>query len=327
MKRREFITLLGGAAASVALPHATRAQQVPVIGFLSVRSRDESAHLVEAFRRGVAENGYTEGRNVAIEYRWADGQYDRLPALAAELVRRPVTVLAAAGGQPAALAAKAATATIPVVAAFSADPVAAGLVASLNRPGGNLTGVSNLSTAMEPKRLGLLREVVRTAGTVGVLLNPAFPAAADQLRDIEQAAHTIGEQVQVLRASTDRELEAAFEAIAQQRIPALLVASDPFFNIRRERLAVLAARAAVPTMYGFRDYVVAGGLMSYGIDLPDVYRQLGVYTGRVLKGARPADLPVLQPTKFEFVLNLKTAKALGVKFSDDLLSLADEVIE
>jgi len=326
VKRREFIMLVGGAAA---WPVAVRAQQpaMPVIGFLSTRARDESAHLVEAFRRGLAENGYAESRNVAIEYRWADGQYDRLPALAAELARRPVTVLAATGGQPAAMAAKAATATIPVVAAFSADPVATGLVASISRPGGNITGISNLSTALEPKRLSLLREVVRSAGSVGVLLNPTFPPSSDQLKDIEGAARVIGQQLHVVRASTDGELEAAFETIARDHIPALLVASDAFFNTRRDKLAVLAARAAVPAMYGFRDYVLAGGLMSYGIDLPDVYRQVGIYVGRILKGAKLTELPVLQPIKFEFVLNVKTAKALGIKFSDDLLSLADEVIE
>jgi ABC-type uncharacterized transport system substrate-binding protein len=327
MRRREFVLALGGAAA--AWPLAAKGQQpaMPVVGFLSTRARDESAHLAEAFRRGLAENGYSEGQNAAIEYRWADGRYDRLPALAVELARRPVTVLAALGGQPAAMAAKAATATIPIVAAFSSDPVATGLVESLSRPGGNVTGISNLSTAMEPKRLSLLRELVRPARTVGVLLNPTFPPASDQLKEIEEAARSVGQQLDVLRASSDRELEAAFETIAQHRVPALLVASDPFFNTRRDRLALLAARAAVPVMYGFRDYVVAGGLMSYGIDLPDVYRQVGLYVGRILKGVKLAELPVLQPIKFEFVLNLKTAKALGIKFPDDLLSLADEVIE
>jgi putative ABC transport system substrate-binding protein len=327
LKRREFVRLLGSAA--VAWPLAARAQQpaMPVVGFLSARAHDESAHLTEAFRRGLAENGYTEGQTVAIEYRWADGQYDRLPALAAELVRRPVTVMAAGGGQPAALAAKAATTTIAVVAAFSADPVAAGLITSLSRPGGNVTGVSNLSASLEPKRLGLLREVARSATAVGVLLNPAFSPSVEQLKDIEAAARAIGQELHVLRAGTDHELETAFESIAQQHIPALLVAVDPFFNTRRAKLVALAARAAVPAVYGFRDYAVAGGLMSYGVDLSDVYRQLGVYTGRVLKGAKPADLPVLQPIKFELVINLKTAKALGVKISDNLLSLADEVIE
>jgi putative ABC transport system substrate-binding protein len=326
VKRRTFIAALGGAAA---WPMVARGQQpaMPIVGFLSTRSHDESAHLVGAFRRGLAENGYTEGRNVAIEYRWADGDYNRLPGLAAELAGRPMTVLAASGGQPAALAAQVATATIPIVAAFSADPVAAGLVASMSRPGGNITGISNLSTALEPKRLGLLREVVRSAGTVGVLLNPVFPPSADQLKDIEQAAGAIGQPLEVLQASTDRELEAAFETIVQHRIPALLVASDPFFNTRRDKLTALAARTAVPAMYGFRDYAVAGGLMSYGVDLPDVYHQVGIYVGRILKGAKVSELPVSQPIKFEFVLNLKTAKALDIKFSNDLLSLADEVIE
>ena len=278
---------------------------------------------VAAWPRTATPRAATWRSNIA----GADGDYNRLPALAAELVRRPVTVLAATGGQPAALAAQTATATIPIVAAFSADPVATGLLTSISRPGGNITGVSNLSTALEPKRLSLLREVVRSAGTVGVLLNPTFPPSSDQLKDIEEAARAIGQQLDVLRASTDRELEAAFETIAQHRIPALLVASDPFFNTRRDKLAVLSARAAVPAMYGFRDYVVSGGLMSYVIDLPDVYRQMGLYVGRILKGTKLAELPVLQPIKFEFVLNVKTAKALGIKFSDDLLSLADEVIE
>jgi putative ABC transport system substrate-binding protein len=327
MIRRDFIALIGGAA--VAWPLAARAQQstMPVVGFLSTRARDESAHLAEAFRRGLGENGYAEGRNVTIEYRWADGRYDLLPAMAAELARHPVKVLAATGGQPAALAAKAATVAIPVVASFSSDPVATGLVGSLSRPGGNVTGVTNLSTQLEPKRLGILREMMRSAGTVGVLLNPAFPPSSDQLNDIEAAARAIGQPIDVLRATTDRELEEAFATVAQHHLPALLVGSDPFFNTRRDHLALLETRAGVPTMFGFRDYVVAGGLISYGIDLSDVYRQLGVYVGRVLKGAKPAELPVLQPIKFELVLNLKTAKTIGVKFSDNLLALADEVIE
>jgi putative ABC transport system substrate-binding protein len=327
MRRRDFMTGIAGSAA--AWPLAARAQHpaMPVVGFLTARGQEESTHLAEAFRRGLGENGYVEGRNVTIEYRWADGRYDLLPAMATELASRPVTVLAAAGGQPAALAAKTATTTIPIVAAFNADPVAAGLVGSLSRPGGNVTGVSNLSTLLEPKRLGVLREMMQAAGTVGVLLNPTFPLSADQLKDIEQAAQAIGQPIDVLRASTDSEVEAAFESIAERRIPALLVASDPFFSSRRDHLAILAARAAVPTMYGFRDYVVAGGLLSYGIDLSDVYRQLGLYVGRVLKGAKPAELPVQQPIKFEFVINLKTAKTLGIKIPDNMVSLADEVIE
>ena len=324
MNRRAFIALLGGTAA---WPRAARAQQAPVIGFLSARSPDDSAHLTDAFRRGLGEYGFVEGRNVRIEYRWALGEYDRLPVLAAELVRLPVTILVAAGGEPAARAAKAATTTIPVVGAFSSDPVKSGLVASLSRPGGNVTGISNLSTAMEPKRVGLLHELVPQATAFGALLNPDFPTADDQLRDIRAAAQTSALELHVLRASNDREIEAAFEAMAQQHIAALLVAADPFFNTRRAELAALAARHSVPAMYSFRDYIMAGGLMSYGIDLPDVYRQNGAYAGRVLKGEKPADLPVLQPIKFEFVINLKAAKALGVKFSDNLLSLADEVIE
>jgi putative ABC transport system substrate-binding protein len=327
VKRRDFITLLGGAA--VAWPLAARAQQppMPVIGFLSTRARDESAHLVQAFRRGLAENGYTESRNVVIEYRWADGRYDRLPELAAELVRRPVTVLISTGAEPSALAAKAATVTIPIVSTFTADPVERGLVASLNQPGGNVTGVNLLTATMEPKRLGLLRDLVPQAATVGVLLNPNFPLAASQLRDAQEAAHTIGLQLHVLRASTDREIDTAFESIAQLRIPALVVASDAFFITRRDKIVALAAHHAVPVIYNIREYPVAGGLMSYGINLADAYRQVGVYAAQIVKGAKPADLPVVQPTKFEFVINLKAAKVLGVKFSDNLLSLADEVIE
>ena len=327
MRRREFITLLGGAAAT--WPVAVRAQQpaLPVVGFLSSRSPDESANVVAAFRRGVAENGFIEGQTVAIEYRWAMGQYDRLPELAAELVRVPVAVLVSVGGEPSARAAKAATTTVPVVSIFSTDPVRSGLIASLSRPGGNVTGISDFNVAMEPKRLSLLRDLVPQAAVFGVLLNPDFPPAAEQLRAIQAAAQTLGVPVAVLRARTDRELEAAFETVTQQRIPALLVASDPFFVSQREQLAALAARHGVPAMYIFRDYVVAGGLMSYGTDLADMYHQAGVYAGRILKGARPADLPVMQPTKFEFVINLKAAKALGVKFSENLLSLADEIIE
>jgi putative ABC transport system substrate-binding protein len=325
--RREFITLLGGAAA--AWPLVARAQQppMPVIGFLSTRTPDESAHVVAAFHRGLAENGYVEGQNVAVEYRWALGHYDRLPTLATELVRLPVAVLAATGGDPAALAARTATATIPVVATFSADPVARGLVASLSRPGGNVTGVNNLTSALEAKRFGLLRELVPQAATIGVLLNPTWPLAASQLKDMQEAAHSIGVEIHILRASSDREIDTAFESASQQSIPALVVAGDAFLNTRRDRVAALATRHALPAMYSFRDYAVAGGLMSYGIDLPDVYRQVGIQAGRILKGAKPADLPVVQPTKFELVINLKAAKALGLNFPPGLLAIADEVIE
>ena len=327
MRRREFVTLLGGTAA--AWPLAVRAQQpaMPVIGLLSVRSPEESAHLLRAFLSGLAESGIVEGQNTVIQYRWAHGEYDRLPMLAAELVHAPVAVLVAVGGEPAARAAKTATTSIPVVTIFSTDPVKSGLISSLSHPGGNVTGVSNLATAMEPKRVGLLHELVPQAKAFGALINPDFPTFADQLADIQAAAQTTGVELHVFRAATNRDIEAAFEAITQQQIAALLVAADPFFNSRRDQIVGLAARRGVPAMYSFRDYAVAGGLMSYGIDLPDTYRQAGAYAGRVLKGAKPAELPVLQPTKFEFVINLKAAKALGVKFSDNLMSLADEVIE
>jgi putative ABC transport system substrate-binding protein len=327
MRRREFMTLLGGSL--VAWPLAARAQQpaMPVIGYLSTRAPDESAHLLAAFRRGLADIGFVEGQNVRVEYRWALGEYDRLAAQAAELVHRPVAVLAATGGEPAALAAMAATATIPVVATFAADPVKQGLIGSLSRPGKNVTGISNLATTLEAKRLGLLHELVPQAAKIGVLLNPALSTTANQLNDLQEAARTIGLQLHILRASTDGEIDAAFESVAQNRIPALAMAGDPFFNSRRDKLVALAARYAVPSMYSFRDYAVAGGLMSYGIDLPDVYRQIGVYVGRILKGAKPADMPVEQPTKFEFVINLKTAKALGLTVPEGLLNAADEVIE
>jgi putative ABC transport system substrate-binding protein len=327
MKRREFITLLGGAAA--ACPFAASGQQaaIPMIGLLSSRSSDESGYLTAAFHRGLAESGYIDGRNVAVDYRWADGQYDRLPALAAEMVRRPIAVLVSSGGDPVAMAAKSATSTIPIVFIVGSDPVALGLVASYNRPGGNATGINILTNALEPKRLGLLRELVPKATTLAVLLNPNNPPAQRQLRDLEEAGRITGLQPYFLRASNDSEIEAAFESIVQQRILALMVAADPFFNTRRHRLVALAARHLVPAMYQFREYPVAGGLMSYGIDITEVYRQIGIYVSRILKGARVADLPVQQPTKFEFVINLKTAKALGVQFSDNMLSLADEVIE
>ena len=294
MKRRDFITLLGGA---VAWPLAARAQQpgMPVIGFLSTRSRDESARVVPAFHRGLAEYDYVENQNMSIEYRWAFSQYGRLPALADELARRPVNLIVAVGGEPSARAAHAATAKIPIVATFSADPVASGLVASLSRPGGNLTGMSDLTSAMEPKRLGLLRELVPEATTLGMVLNPRFPPAARQLNDVEEAARAIGIQLHVLRASTDGEIDIAFDSVAQLRIRAFAVASDPFLLTRRDKIVALAAHHAVPGMYTFRDYAVAGGLMSYGTDLADVYRQIGAYAGRILKGEKPSDLPLCSP--------------------------------
>jgi putative ABC transport system substrate-binding protein len=327
IKRREFITALAGAAAT--WPLAARAQQaaMPVIGYLSSRSPDDTRHLVAAFLRGLNEEGYVEGKNVTIEYRWALGQYDRLSGMAADLVRRTVAVLTTSGGEPAALAAKSATSSIPIVFLIGGNPVALGLAASYNRPGGNATGINILTATLEAKRLGLLHDLVPQAKVIGVLLNPKFQPADNQLRDLQNAAPAIGLQIDVLRASNDRELDEAFATITQQRIAALAVTADPFFDTRRDKLVALAARHAVPTIYHFREYAAAGGLMSYGNDPLDVYRQAGVYTGRILKGASPGTLPVLQPTKFEFVINLKVAKALGVKFSDNLLSLADEVIE
>jgi len=327
MRRREFIKSIGGSV--VAWPLAARAQQSTklVIGFLSTRSRDESARLLSAFQRGLAEGGYTDGQNVTIEYRWALGRYDRLEALATELVRRPVNMIVAVGGDPSARAARAATATIPIVATFSSDPVASGLVVSLSRPGGNLTGISDLSTTLEPKRLGLLHELVPQAAIIAVLLNPTFPSASQQLKDLEGAARAIDAQLHMLRVSTDEEVELAFASIAQLHVPALIVAADAFLLTRRDKIVELAARHALPGMYFFRDYVLAGGLMSYGTDLADAYQQIGNYAGRVLKGAKPADLPIMQPTKFELLINLKTAKTLGIEIPANLLARADEVIE
>ena len=325
MKRREVITLLVGAAA---WPLAARAQRpaMPVIGSLSTVSPETSQAFYVAFYEGLASLGYIQGENLTVEARWAEGRYDRLPELAADLVRRRVAVIAAFA-PPATLAAMRATVTIPIVATFDSDPVASSLIASLNRPGGNATGVSVLASELEPKRLGLLRELMPQAATLGLLLNPNFPAAAIQLRDTEEAARTVGLELHVLRAGTDQEIDAAFASVPQHRLSALLVAPDPFFLTRRDKLAALAVRHAVATMSSFRDYAVAGGLMSYGIDLADVYRQVGVYVGRILKGENPGNLPVIQPTKFELIINLTTAKALALDIPPGVLAIADEVIE
>jgi putative ABC transport system substrate-binding protein len=326
IRRREFIGALGGAAA---WPLTARAQQpaMPVIGFLNPASPEPFSYLLAAFREGLKESSYVEGQNVTIEYHWAKGHYDQLQTLATDLVRRQVTVIAATGGSMSAQAAKAATATIPIVFNVGDDPVKLGLIASFNRPGGNITGVSTLSPTLEAKRLGLLRELVPNAVTVAVLLNPTNPDADLQRREIQVAATAIGRPLLIFSASSESDFDTAFAAIVEQRADALLVGSDTFFNSRREQIVALAARHAVPTIAAFRAFAESGGLMSYSVDFVEVYRQVGLYVGRVLKGERPADLPVVQPTKFELVINLKTAKALGIKISDNLLSLADEVIE
>jgi putative ABC transport system substrate-binding protein len=327
IRRRKFLaTLLGGAAA---WPIAARGQQsaMPVIGLLSVASLDLYAHPMAAFRDGLQEAGYIDGQNVTIEYRWADGRYDLLPSLAAELVGRRVTVLAAIGGTRVGRAAMAATPTIPIVFVSGADPIKVGLVPSLGRPAGNATGVHLLIGALDPKKLGLLRELAPHATLVGVLLNPNVEDFQFRVADVQEAARTMGLQIQVLRATTDREIDAAFAALSQIRAGALVVSSNAFFNTRRELIVARAARHAIPAIYDGREYAVAGGLVSYGTNRAQGYRQAGVYTARILKGAKPAELPVFQVTKFEFVINMKTAKAQGVKISDNLLSLADEVIE
>jgi ABC-type uncharacterized transport system substrate-binding protein len=327
LRRRQFITLLGGAA--VTWPLAARGQQptMPVIGFMSARSPEDSAHLVVAFHRGLGEGGFVEGQNVAIEFRWASGQYERLPALAAELVSNRVAVLVAVGGDPSPVAAKEATSTVPIVFGIGGDPVKTGLVESFNRPGGNVTGVTLMTALMEPKRLGLLRELVPGVPLIGVLLNPAFPPATRQLQELEQAAHAIGQRIVITKASTDEELDAAFGVLVQERIGALLVAADPYFDTRRDRIIASTAQHRLPAIYQFREYAVAGGLLSYGVSITEAYRQYGVYTASILKGAKPADLPVQQVVKFELVINMKTARELNVTISDNLLSLADEVIE
>ena len=331
MRRREFIALFAGAAASPVLwPHAAHAQQpaLPVIGFLSSQSPNVYAVRLRAFVQGLKEEGYIEGQNVAIEYRCAEAHNDRLPVLAAELVHHPVIVIAAAGGTPSALAAKAATATIPIVFAVAVDPMEVGLVASLNRPGGNLTGVTSLNVEIGPKRLELLRELMPTATTVAVLVNPTSPVLTEQfLRSLQAAAPGLGLHLHILHASTERDLDTVFAALDQLRLAALVICPDNFFNSRIEQLGVLALRHAMPAIYQYHPFVRAGGLISYGSSETDYYRLVGVYTGKILKGEKPANLPVMQSTKVELIINLKTAKALGLTVPLSLLGRADEVIE
>ena len=326
MRRREFIALIGSGVA--AWPFAAPGQPtVPVIGFLHSASPDGNADRLRAFRQGLKEAGFVEGENVAIEYRWAEGQPDRLPGLAADLVRRSVAVISTGGSPISSLAAKAATSTIPIVFAFGGDPVKFGLVASLSRPGGNVTGVNQLSNVLEEKRFGLLHELLPSAVLIGVLVNPNSPYAESQTSEVQAAARKLGQQIVLVKAGSEHNLEAAFAAIVKQGAGALIVASDPLFNNRRDQLVALAARYAVPASYSQREYAVAGGLMSYGTSITDAYRLVGVYAGQILKGAKPADLPVVRPTKFELVINLKAAKGLGLTIPDRLMALADEVIE
>jgi len=325
LRRREFIAVLGGAAA---WPLGARAQQpaMPVIGYLNFGSPESDVPRLTGLRRGLNQAGYVEGRNFMIEYRWAGNQVDRLPALASDLVQLQVAVIVAAGVPPA-LAAKAATASIPIVFAVSADPVQLGLVASLNRPGGNLTGFNAINAELGAKQLALLQELVPSAATIGFLENPDNLVFELTTRDVLAAASVIGLKAQILKAGTDREIDAAFASMVQARTGALLVGGDPLFNSRIEQIVALAARHAIPTMYSFREFVVAGGLISYGVSLTETYRQIGLYTGRILKGEKPTDLPVQQATKLGLIINLKTAKALGLQVPDKLLALADEVIE
>jgi putative ABC transport system substrate-binding protein len=323
--RREFMALVGGAAA---WPLAARAQQaMPVIGFLHSGSPEQVAHILAGFHRGLGETGYFAGGNLAIEYLWARGRYDQLPLLAADLVQRGCSVIVAAGGEHTARAAKAATSTIPVVFTAAGDPVKAGLVASLNKPAGNLTGTVSFTSVVETKKFGLLREMVPHAAAIAMLINPNFPPAEPDAKDVHAAAQSLGHQLIIVRASNEQEIDAAFARIGETQANALLVAGDPFFNSRREQIVALAGHRSLPGIYEFREYVAAGGLMSYGISLPDNYRQMGIYVGRILKGPKASELPIMQPTRFELAINLKASTALGLTVPPSLLALADEVIE
>jgi ABC-type uncharacterized transport system substrate-binding protein len=325
MKRREFITLLGNAAA---WPLSARAQKaMPVIGYLSGATAAEFPHLLDACRKGLDESGFTEGRNLRMEYRYADGHYDDLPALAADLVNQKVSVIVATAGTPTILAAKAATSTIPIVFVVGGDPVRFRIVATLGRPGGNITGITLFGIELATKRLGLLLELVPAANIIGVLANPSNPISEPQLTDLEAAARSLGRQLVVIRASEDTDFAAVITSLDQKHVDALVVAADPFFDDRRAQIVSLIAQQKVPACYVRHEFVREGGLISYGADVPDAYRQAGTYTARILKGEKPADLPVMQPTKFEFAINLKAAKALGLTVPSTLLARADEVIE
>jgi putative ABC transport system substrate-binding protein len=327
MRRRKFIMLLGGLAAWP-LPLSAQQPVIPAIGFLGSESPALSASLLRIFHQGLGETGYVEGQNVAIEYRWAEGQNDRLPALAADLVRRQVSVIAAPGTTPAALAAKAATATIPIVIFTAGDPVALGLVASLNRPGGNVTGTTSLAGELAPKRLSLLHELLPTATVMALLVNPSNPTLAESTtREVQATARTLGLQLHILRASAERDFDTVFATMLQLKATALVIAVDSFFTGRREQLAALALRHGIPAIYQSRDFAAAGGVMSYGGSLTDGYRLVGLYTGRILKGEKPADLPVQQTTRIELIINMKAAKSLGLDVPATLLVRADEVIE
>jgi putative ABC transport system substrate-binding protein len=329
MRRREFITFIGGAAAAWPLAaHAQQRSAMPVVGLLHPGRPDSYTQPLAAFQKGLNELGFVDGQNLAIEYRWAGTEYERFPSLAADLVRRQVNVVVVLASTPGTLAAKAATSTIPIVFGVGGDPVALGLVASLNRPGGNMTGVTLLNVAALPKRLGLLHELVPAAAAIALLVNPSNPLQTDaETRELQRAARTLGLELHVLNASSDGEFDAAFATLLQLGAKALVVQSDPLFTTRRDRLVALAARHAIPAIYGRREIAEAGGLMSYANDFADSYRQAGIYCGRILKGEKPADLPVIQPTKFEFVINLKTARTLGLTVPPGVLAIADEVIE
>ena len=327
MKRRDFITLIGGAAATWPLVARAQSPAMPVVGYLQSGAPGPSASYLAALRQGLSETGYVEGQNLRIEYRWAEGNYARLPALATDLVRRKVDVIATGGGPPAALAAKDATSTIPIVFVVGTDPVELGLVASLARPGGNLTGASMLMTALNPKRLELLSELVPQARKIALLVNPNYSGADEMMRETQEAARAKGVQLHIVKARTEGEIDAAFATLVQLHAGALVVGNDTFFDGRREQLVEMAARHAIPAIFGWRVFAAAGGLISYGPSVASAYRQAGAYVGRILAGDKPADLPVQQPTKFELVINLKTARMLGLQIPDKLLALADEVIE